>query len=264
MVRDLVIGLCFFFLAASAAAEEIVLSSGMTLSGQIIERSEDKIKVHASGMVVTYYKDEVRSIDGKPFESSVPSAVKDIDPPETEEPALIQKYFEIPKQARSVDAQDHSLSMGHDIQTVETRSSVVSTQTNGSTLTAQGSSTKSVRTKKLTPAQLVTVAMVTLAVVGLIFVLACYPVYLIAKKTNAPYPYYAFIPILNYYLLCKIAGRPVWWMVLYFVPFLGMVIDVIVWMDIAKVRNKPNWMGLLVLVPLANLGMMWYLALSDQ
>lgn len=118
--------------------------------------------------------------------------------------------------------------------------------------------------KHPTPTEFVTIAMITLAVVGFIFVIACYPVFLIAKKTSTANPYFAFIPILNYYLLCKIAGRPVWWMILYFIPLVGLAIDVIVWMDIAKVRNKPNWMGVLILVPLANLGMMWYLALSEQ
>lgn len=264
MIRNYIIVLCFFFLAGSAAAEEIVLVNGMTLSGKIIERSNDKIKVQASGMVVTYYTDEIRSIDGKPFEVSVPSAVKVIVPPVAQEPALIQDYFEIPEQDQAENVQDQNPSVSIDAQTVETRSSVVPTQTNSPTLAVQGSSTRSVKAKKLTSTQIVTVAMVTLAVVGFILVLACYPVYLIAKKVQASYPYFAFIPILNYYLLCKIAGRPVWWMVLYFVPLVGLVIDVIVWMDIAKVRNKPNWMGVLILVPLANLGMMWYLALSDQ
>lgn len=111
--------------------------------------------------------------------------------------------------------------------------------------------------------EIIIIIMVVLMIFGFIVVLICFPVFLIAQKTGTPNPYFAFIPILNYYLLCKISGRPVWWVVLYLVPFVNLIIDVLVWMDLARVRNKPSWIGILVILPLVNLGVMWYLALSD-
>jgi len=42
----------------------------------------------------------------------------------------------------------------------------------------------------------------------------------LAKKTKTPHCWMAFIPALNIYLLCKIAGRSSWWTVLYFFPLI--------------------------------------------
>lgn len=265
MLRIIAITGFILFVAGIAQAEEIVLKTGMTISGSIIERSDTKIKVHTSGLEVTYYTDEILSIDGRAFQAPVPVGKQTIDPPQLGAPAVAEKVLEPPPQDKAGhDLQQDMGSAALELPESNAQTDVVYSQSDAAGVMVQESSKRSVRKKKLTSAQLATVGMITLSIVGLIFVLACYPVFLIAKKTNAPYAFYAFIPILNYYLLCKIAGRPVWWMVLYFVPFVGLAIDVIVWMDIAQVRQKPNWLGILILVPLVNLGMMWYLALSDQ
>jgi hypothetical protein len=42
------------------------------------------------------------------------------------------------------------------------------------------------------------------------------------------------IPIYNAYILLKIAGRPGWWLLLYLIPFVGIVIAVVVAIDVAK------------------------------
>jgi len=42
----------------------------------------------------------------------------------------------------------------------------------------------------------------------------------LAKKTKIPHYWMAFIPVLNIYLLCKVAGRPSWWTALYFFPLI--------------------------------------------
>jgi len=44
----------------------------------------------------------------------------------------------------------------------------------------------------------------------------------------------ALVPIYNIYLLCKIVGRPGWWTLLFFVPFVSIVIAIIVCIDLAK------------------------------
>jgi hypothetical protein len=44
----------------------------------------------------------------------------------------------------------------------------------------------------------------------------------------------AIIPIYNTYLMIKIAGRPGWWLILYFIPFVNIIILLIVSLDIAK------------------------------
>ena len=48
----------------------------------------------------------------------------------------------------------------------------------------------------------------------------------------------AIIPIYNLFILLKIAGRPGWWLLLYFIPFVNFIISIIVSIDIAKRFGK--------------------------
>jgi len=73
--------------------------------------------------------------------------------------------------------------------------------------------------------------------------------------TKAGQPGWAvFIPIYNVYILCKIAGRPGWWLLLFFVPIVSIVIGIIVSIDIAKSFGKGAGFG----VGLALLGIVFY------
>lgn len=53
----------FLFLPLSVFAEVVVLNSGQTIEGKIVEKSEDCIKMDLGGIVVTYYLDDIKSID---------------------------------------------------------------------------------------------------------------------------------------------------------------------------------------------------------
>ena len=44
----------------------------------------------------------------------------------------------------------------------------------------------------------------------------------------------AIIPIYSTYLLCKIAGRPGWWTILFFIPLVNIVFMIIVMNDVSK------------------------------
>lgn len=48
----------------------------------------------------------------------------------------------------------------------------------------------------------------------------------------------AIVPIYNIYLLCKIVGRPAWWIILMFVPIVSIVIAIILMVDLAKAFGK--------------------------
>jgi hypothetical protein len=76
----------------------------------------------------------------------------------------------------------------------------------------------------------------------------------LANKTGTPNGWFGFIPILNVYLLCKIAGHSGWWtLAIIFVPILDIIVTIWFWMEIAKRRNQPEWLGILMIIPLANL-----------
>ena len=64
----------------------------------------------------------------------------------------------------------------------------------------------------------------------------------------------AIIPIFNIYLLCKIAGRPGWWVILWLIPIVQIVVAIVVGIDVARNFGKGTGFG----VGLALLGPIFY------
>jgi hypothetical protein len=85
-----------------------------------------------------------------------------------------------------------------------------------------------------------------------------------AKKTNTENAWFAWIPILNVILMLQIAKKPLWWILLMFIPLVNIVVSIMVWMEISKALGKPDWLGILMIVPVANLIIPGYLAFSNS
>ena len=113
-------------------------------------------------------------------------------------------------------------------------------------------------------------------IVYLIVILAWY-IYMsiclmkIAEKAHVANGWWAWIPILNILLMLKIAGKPLWWalaILLVVIPLIGalifIVIYVVVWMKIAEAVHKPNWWGIMMIIPFANFVAPGYLAFSKD
>ncbi len=57
--------------------------------------------------------------------------------------------------------------------------------------------------------------------------------------TKAGQPGWAcIVPIYNWIVMLKIAGRPAWWFLLFFVPVVNFVVAIIVLMDLARAFGK--------------------------
>ena len=54
----------------------------------------------------------------------------------------------------------------------------------------------------------------------------------------------ALIPIYNIYVLCKVAKRPGWWLILFLIPIVNIVVACVVWWDVAKAFGKGAGYGL--------------------
>jgi hypothetical protein len=72
----------------------------------------------------------------------------------------------------------------------------------------------------------------------------------------------AWVPVLNLYLLCKIADKPGWWIVFTPIPFVNVFFGILVFMAIAQTRSKPYWWGILIAIPLVRFIVPGYLAFS--
>jgi hypothetical protein len=100
-----------------------------------------------------------------------------------------------------------------------------------------------------------------MAAMGLIWFLMGIAMYLfmafalmaIAKKTNTPNGWLAFIPIANIYLMTQIAKLAWWWILLLFVPFVNIFAGIYIWWKISENIGKPGWWSLLLLIPIVNL-----------
>ena len=96
-----------------------------------------------------------------------------------------------------------------------------------------------------------------------IYAYVAYSLMIIANKTNTENAWLAWVPIANIYLMCKIAQKPGWWTILFFIPLVNIVISIIVWMKISELRGKPSWLGILWIIPPVGLILVGYLAFSD-
>ncbi len=98
-----------------------------------------------------------------------------------------------------------------------------------------------------------------------VYVYYAYSLMTIAHKTGTDGGWMAWVPILNVYLMCKVADKPWWWLlVIAFIPFANIVLMVLLWMRIAEARGFPSWWGILLLVPILNFFVPGYLAFAEH
>jgi hypothetical protein len=62
------------------------------------------------------------------------------------------------------------------------------------------------------------------------------------------------VPIYNIYIILQIIGKPVWWLVLFFIPFVNLVVAILVFIALAEKFGKGAGFG----VGLALLGFVFF------
>jgi len=104
-----------------------------------------------------------------------------------------------------------------------------------------------------------------LVLAAVIYVVLALSLYKIAMKTktNVVHAWFAWVPILNVILMLNIAGFSGWYIFLLMIPFVNIVFLIYIWMKISKACGKPDYLGILMLVPLANIILPLYLAYGD-
>ena len=84
---------------------------------------------------------------------------------------------------------------------------------------------------------------------GLFLLVASWRVYV---KAGLP-GWGVLVPVYNLYLWCTIAGKPGWWLLLLFVPFVNLAVILLLSLGVAKAFNKSESFGVLLalLAPVA-------------
>jgi ABC-type transport system involved in cytochrome c biogenesis permease subunit len=86
--------------------------------------------------------------------------------------------------------------------------------------------------------------------------------HVIGKKLQHSAPWLAWVPILNLFYFASVAGRSPWLGLALFVPFVNIIVYAVIFGDIADRLSLPKWLGWCMLIPVANVFIMPYLAAS--
>lgn len=86
-------------------------------------------------------------------------------------------------------------------------------------------------------------AMVVLLIELAILVLVVAGMWKTFAKAGEP-GWAAIVPIFNTYILLKIAGKPWWWLLLLFIPFVNFILLLLVMLDLAKAFGKSAAFGI--------------------
>lgn len=68
------VGLMMFLAAGAASAATVDLTDGRSVQGDIVKQDSKSLQISVDGETMTYYADEIKDIDGKPF--AAPAAVQ--------------------------------------------------------------------------------------------------------------------------------------------------------------------------------------------
>ena len=87
-MKKLWVFLCIMLLSSAVFAETIHFQNGRSMSGKILEKSAQSVKIDLNGVAVTYYADEIKDIDGQPM-APEPAAVPTPAPTPTPIPVSV-------------------------------------------------------------------------------------------------------------------------------------------------------------------------------
>ncbi len=280
-MKRALVALCVCFLVATPCyAKSVVhLKDGNKVSGDIIERTDDYVKLNFEGIELTYWSDQIEKLEvdekDRAFsnipQKTAPNTVKEVSAvkaPEASLPAVsAEEPLEVLSEGLNVkESLVSSQSEANRPPLTRALKQPPLEETQAGPRVASPVLTPSVSKPKMTPEQaraaLVVFGLVFMGIAVLAYIFFAFCLQLIAKKTSTAHVWLAWIPIANLYLMCRVANKPPWWLICLFIPFLNLIFIILLWMGIAAARNKPGWLGLLMLVPGVNIFIPVYLAFS--
>jgi len=113
-----------------------------------------------------------------------------------------------------------------------------------------------------TPVLIAVFALTAVVVLGL-HLFYSYLAKRICEKAGTEPGCLVWVPILQVFPMFAAAGMSYLWFLGFFVPFLGAVVPVLLFVKLCEATGKPGWLGVFVLLPGANLILPIYLAFAD-
>lgn len=108
-----------------------------------------------------------------------------------------------------------------------------------------------------------TLMLIFIVVVLALYVYYSYSLQRIAVKTSTENGWMAWVPILNVVLMCRIARKSLWYFIGMLIPYVNVLVLMYIWGEMAGNLGRSKWIGVLMIVPVANLAVPGYLAFSE-
>jgi len=336
--------LSFFCLTVDGYAVTIHLHNGQIIEGEIVKEGDDFIQVDSGlGVYITYYLDEIKSIEGESNLGDVIEEIKDV-PPAVKEIIINQKMDKVeekiiqePEPKRTIIQANHppvslrkknpvraqptsdrtTIENAVDTHIMQTRQ-VTLDQLNGVRETIKsfrgndplrvasqnfmeadakvqekieqikdsmseikrdlpGYASKAKETASgvalstkdlLSKSELIgKMPPLTLPLIGILFFfysIFCFPFMLLAKRLSTGGYWMAWIPPFQVFLFLKMASKPPWWVIFFFIPIVNIIVPFVIWIQIAAYLQKPKILGFLAGLPVFSFILLWYFALADS
>jgi hypothetical protein len=97
-----------------------------------------------------------------------------------------------------------------------------------------------------------------------VYVYISYSTQVIARKLATPHGWFAWVPILNLFLIAKLANWSYWMVIALIIPLVNIVVSAFAWKNIAVRRGHSPWWGLGMIIPIVNLIGPGYIAFVDK
>jgi len=115
---------------------------------------------------------------------------------------------------------------------------------------------------ELTDNPTIITALIVVGVIIYIYTAFCF--HRIARNLMVRPSWFAWIPILNIYLWCRICGKGVLWTILFFIPVVNLVIFVMLCLKLARACGRSRLYGVLLILPIVDLVVLWVLSKGDR
>lgn len=303
-LKTLLILICTFVLssvlstARTVSAEELRLKSGQKIKAPIITRTDEYVKVDMGlGIVVTYYIDEIENIlsDSKSsaefeeYQIFLTQQLQHIQRIQylSQNHAPLTSTFSTPdrsaknkvdSQIKDIESTVENLDSNFDFEMQKFKNSLHQIMINQFDRVKHfGQTLLHVLTLNVL-IEKVFLSRITLVIISS-WMLACYPLMLLARKRQEKHFWMAWIPVCHIYLLTKLTQKSLWWVIFLFMPiliiaapffvpvefykwwffggiFIGiinfLVVPALLWSKIAEELNLPAWLGILTTIPIVN------------